>query len=197
MGMGLNFRPVITSTITGKTYPDTKAGRDQMDRDEGRVRIPNSAMEAMVTLQAAMIVARKAADAIKPTIRKTGCGRMLKAHIGGMRRCIGDILCKVSASQNRTLQANTQLVTVTVSSAKAPAMINIPIEDMVAISNRALEMCAFSCSCTREQSKECQLRRAFEQVASSCVEAVRDDPTKCPYAGTGFEIDDLEGEAAK
>lgn len=189
MGWLEKMQPVIQSTITGKVYPDTKAGRDQMDRDEGRIRVPNSAMEAMVTLQAAMVVAKKAAESMTPTIRKTGAGKMLQAHIGGMRRCIGDILTKISTSQNRTLQANTQLVDITVTSRKVPAMINIDIEDLNAISNRALEMCAFSCDCTREQSKECRLRQAFEQVASSCVEAVREDPTKCPYAGTSFEIE--------
>lgn len=189
MGWLNQMQPVIQSTITGKVYPDTKAGRDQMDRDEGRIRVPNSAMEAMVTLQAAMVVAKRAAESMTPTIRKTGAGKMLKCHIGGMRRCIGDILTKISATQNRTLQANTQLVDITVTSRKVPAMINIDIEDLNAISNRALEMCAFSCDCTREQSKECRLRQAFEQVASSCVEAVREDPTKCPYAGTSFEIE--------
>lgn len=182
-----NWNQVIVSQITGKSYPDTKAGRDQMDKDEGRIRIPNSGMEALVTLQAAMIVARKSVDSIMPTIRKTGAGKMLKCQIGGMRKSLGDILAKVSASQNRTLQANTQLVTITVSSQKVPAMINIDVDDLTHICNRALEMCAFSCACTREESKECRLRRAFEQVASSSVEAVRQDHTKCPYAGVELE----------
>lgn len=180
--------PVIISQITGKSYPDTKKGREQMDRDEGRIRMPNSGIEAMVALQACAFVARKSAETIEPFIKKTGAGKMLKAQIAGMRKSIGDILCKVSASQNRTLQANTQLVNISVTSGKVPAMINIDVEDLTHICNRALEMCAFSCACTREQSKECRLRQALEQVASSSVEAVREDPTKCPYAGRSLEI---------
>lgn len=188
MGWLNQMQPVIQSAITGKVYPDTKAGRDQMDRDEGRIRVPNSAMEALVVLRAAVTVMKKAIDSVWMIVKKTGVGRMIKAHIWGLDKCLTAIMSKVSASQNRTLQANTQLVDITVTSHKVPAMINIDIEDLNAISNRALEMCAFSCDCTREQSKECRLRQAFEQVASSCVEAVREDPTKCPYAGTSFEM---------
>lgn len=183
-------RPTITSTITGKVYPDTKQGREQMDRDEGRVRMPNSGMEALVTLQAASITAQRAAETIKPFIRKTGAGKMLKAQVMGMRKSIGEIMTKVSCAQNRTLQANNQLVNITVSSGRVPAMINIDVEDLTHIANRALEMCAFSCACTREQSKDCRLRQAFEQVCSASVEAVREDATKCPYAGLSLEVED-------
>lgn len=181
--------PTITSTITGKTYPDTKQGRAQMDADEGRIRMPNSGLEAMVTLQAASYAAQRAAETIKPFIRKTGVGKMLKAQVMGMRKSIGEILTKVSCSQNRTLQANNQLVSITVSSGRVPAMVNIDVEDLTHICNRALEMCAFSCACTREESKECRLRQAYEQVCSASVEAVREDPTKCPYAGLSLEVE--------
>lgn len=186
--MSWDFRRTIRSEITGKVYPDTKQGRDQMDRDEGRIRIPNSALEAMVTLQASLVVAGKAAESMAPFVKKTGAGKMLKCHIAGMRRSIRDMLCKVSSSQNRTLQANTQLVSITVSSGRVPAMINIDVEDMEHICNRALETCELMCTCTREESKNCRLRHAFEQVASGCVETIRQDATKCPYAGSKFEI---------
>ena len=187
MGM-FNMQPIIRSA-TGKVYPDTKAGRAQMDQDEGRQRMPNSGMEALIVLRACVTMARKSAENIAPFIKKTGAGRMLKANIGGMRKSVEDIFKRVSSTQVCTLEANTQLQHISVSSGKVPAMINIDVEDLTHICNRALEMCAFSCACTREESKECRLRQAFEQVASSCVEAVRDDSTKCPYAGTGFEIE--------
>lgn len=182
--------PTITSTITGKVYPDTKQGRAQMDADEGRIRIPNSGLEALVTLYAASYAAQKTVETIKPFIKKTGAGRMLKAQVMGMRKSIDEIMTKVSCSQNRTLQANNQFVTITVSSGRVPGMVNIGIEDLTHICNRALEMCAFSCACTREESKNCRLRQAFEQVCSASVEAVREDPTKCPYAGMSLEVEE-------
>lgn len=184
-----NARPVVISKITGKSYQDTKEGWAQMDMDEGRVRVPNSVMEAIVTLIACVKVAMKAVVTILPFIKKTGAGKMLKAQIAGMHKSLSDILRKVSVKQNRTLENNTQLVTITVSSGKLPAMINIDVDDMECICNRALEMCAFSCGCTREESKECRLRQAFEQVASASVEAVHEDPTKCPYAGRSIDLD--------
>lgn len=186
--MSWDIRPIIRSEISGKVYPDTKQGRDQMDRDEGRIRIPNSALEAMVTLQASLALAWKAAESMTPFVKKTGAGKMLKCHIAGMRRSIRDMLCKVSASQNRTLQANTNLVSITVSSSRVPAMINIDVDDMEHICNRALEMCGLMCTCTREESKDCRLRHAFEQVASGRVETIREDATKCPYAGASLDV---------
>lgn len=181
--------PIIISKITGKRYPNTKEGRAQLDRDEGRERLNNSGIESLVALQACDTVGQKAYASIDKFVKKTGAGKMLKAQIAGMRKSLRDIMSKVSVSQIRTLQANTQLVNITVTSSRVPAMVNIDVEDLTHICNRALEMCAFSCACTREESKECRLRQALEQVASSCVEAVRSDPTKCPYAGTSFEAE--------
>ena len=187
--MSWDIRPIIRSQITGKVYPDTKQGRDQMDKDEGRIRVPNRVMQALVLFKACVDTSLRELESVQPFIKKTGAGRMLKCQIAGMRKSVRDMMCKVSASQNRTLQANTQLTYVTVTSSKVPAMINIDVEDLTHICNRALEMCAFSCACTREESKECKLRHAFEQVASSSVEAVRMDATKCPYAGAEFDVE--------
>lgn len=128
--------PTITSKVTGKTYPDTRAGRDQLDEDEGRVRIPNNAMEALTVLRACQIMANRCADVLAPTIRKTGMGKMIKAQAAGLKKSIGDIMTKVSATQCRSLDANTQQQTITVSSSKIPSMINVDVEDMEQICNR-------------------------------------------------------------
>lgn len=181
--------PTITSTITGKVYPDTKQGRAQMDADEGRVRMPNSGLEAMIGMEAALYVLDKNSTTIKPFIDKTGAGKMLRMYVGGIRKSLGEITRKLSVGQNVSLQKNTQLTTITVSSGSVPAMVNIDIRDLTHICNRALEMCAFSCACTREESKNCRLRQALGQVASASVEAVRKDPTKCPYAGMSLEVE--------
>lgn len=181
--------PTIISKVTGKTYPDTREGRSQLDEDEGRVRIPNSAMEALTVLQACQIMANRCAEALAPTIRKTGQGKMIKAQAAGLKKSIGDIMTKVSATQCRSLEVNTQQQTITVSSSKIPSMINIDVEDMEQICNRALEMCAFGCECTREESKRCRLREAFEQVTVSLGGCDGSDPTKCPFAGRGVEME--------
>lgn len=188
------LKPIIRSAVTGNVYPDTREGRRQLDEDEGRIRIPNSAMEAITVLQACQIMARRCAEALAPTIRKTGKGKMIKAQAGGLRRSVSDIMTKVSAVQCRSLDANTQNQTITVTSSKIPSMINIDVEDMEHICNRALEMCSFSCDCTREQSKACRLREAFEQVTVSLGGADGSDPSKCPFAGQGVVINAKEDE---
>lgn len=126
-----------------------------MDRDDGRVRIPNSGLEALVVLQAAAKTAERASQTVAPFVRKTGAGKMLRAHIGGMRKSLSDMMCKISAAQNLSLQNNTKLVEITVTSQRMPAMINVSIDDMLSICDQALRMCELFCECSREQSKAC------------------------------------------
>lgn len=185
----LYLQPTLRSGVSGKVYPDTRQGREQMDRDEGREHIPNSGMEAMVVLIACAQVAARAAETIAPFVRRTGAGRMLKAQAAGMKKSIGELMQKISSAQNRTIQNNSNLVNITVTAARVPAMINIDGDDMEHICNRALEMCAFSCDCTREESKGCRLRHALEQIPLAAAAPLRSDPNQCPYAGARLEVD--------
>jgi hypothetical protein len=116
---------------------------------------------------------------------------MLKAQIGGMSKSLDSMMRKVSIGQVRTLNANTNQVTVTVSSARVPGCINIDADDLTHIANRALEACSMYCSCTRDESKHCRLRKALENVPSASVEGMGTDPTRCPYAGVQMEVDEL------
>ena len=163
-----------------------------MDRDDGRVRIPNSGLEALVVLQAAAKTAERAAQTVAPFVRKTGAGKMLRAHIGGMRKSL-------------SLQNNTKLVEITVTSQRMPAMINVSIDDMLSICDQALRMCELSCECSREQSKACPLRRALDTIPCEMGSGAWEDAGKCPYRGQrvvweevlGDECDAGEAQAAQ
>lgn len=197
--------PIIRSTATGKAYPNTRQGREQMDRDDGRLRIPNSGLEALVVLQAAAKTAERASQTVAPFVRKTGAGKMLRAHIGGMRKSLSDMMCKISAAQNLSLQNNTKLVEITVTSQRMPAMINVSIDDMLSICDQALAMCELSCECNREQSKACPLRRALDTIPCEMGSNAWEDAGKCPYRGQrvvweevlGDESDAGEAQAAE
>lgn len=84
--------PVLISQDTGKRYPATKAGRAQLDADEGRIRLHNDQMESMIVLRGCLVVMRKAVENLKPFVRKTGKGRMLAAAIGLLYRATADMM---------------------------------------------------------------------------------------------------------
>ena len=177
----------LTSHDTGKIYPDTKQGRDAMDRDEERVRLSNTQLEALLVLSGFYQVMRDAIVRLKPYAKRTGTGKMLPAAVGMIGKMLSDMLRKVSAHQLRTLKANTNQVSVSISSGKVPAMVNIDLEDLQHIANRALETCEMVCTASREESKTCRLRRAFEQVPGA-RDGLRTDESKCPYACAELEV---------
>lgn len=181
--------PILISQDTGKRYPATKAGRAQLDADEGRVRLYNDQMEAMIVLRGCLVVMRKAVERLKPFIRKTGKGRMLSAAMGLMYKATADLMNKVSAAQCATMDANTKGVTVSVSSVKVPAYVNIDHDDLLMITDRALEACEMYCTADCQQSKSCLLREAFEQVPMLGDLPRGAGAQDCPYMGVRLEAE--------
>lgn len=170
----------LTSDSTGKVYPNNKQGRAQLDRDEGRERLTNDALEALVILDACQQLQLRAAEKLAGFRRKTGRGRMLNAHIAAIGKQVCGMLEKVSSGQVMTLQANTRKVSLTVSSARVPCKVNIDVEDLVALANQAMEACSLSCTKSPKDMRQCAVRRALEQVPSMAVRTGRG--AECPYA---------------
>lgn len=181
--------PVLISKVTGKRYPATKAGRAQLDADEGRVKLYNDQLEAMVVARGCLVMLRGTLERLMPFIKATGAGKMLAAGIGLVRRCIEQMMCKVSSAQCQTMDANTRGVTVTVSSVKVPGMVNISQPDLTMITDRALEACEMYCTASCQESKSCPLRRALECVPM--LSGVKRDAgaEDCPYKGVRLEVD--------
>lgn len=182
-----HYSPVLISQTTGKVYPNTKEGHAAIDADEGRQRLTNDQMEAMIVLRGAYLIARKALPIIKPFCKRTGAGRMLAAAMGGMGKALEQIFCKVSSRQFKTLQANTTGVAVTVSSVKVPAMVNIDVDHLRMITDRALEACEMYCTASCQESKQCLLRRAYEQVPMLGEIQRGAGQRDCPYMGVRLE----------
>lgn len=181
--------PILISQDTGKRYPATKAGRAQLDADEGRVRLYNDQMESMIVLRGCLVVMRKAVDNLKPFVRKTGKGRMMSAAVGLLYKATADMMSKVSAAQCATMDANTKGVTVSVSSAKVPAYVNIDHDDLLMITDRALEACEMYCTADCQASKSCLLRKAFEQVPMLGELRRGAGAQDCPYMGVRLEAE--------
>lgn len=170
----------LTSDSTGKVYPDTKQGRAQLDRDEGRERLTNDALEALIILDACWQLQKQAVERLASFQAKVGRGKMLKAHVAGISKEICDVMEKVCCGQVKTMQANTHQVSISVSSARVPCMVNIDMEHLVAIANQAMETCSLGCTKTPKEMRQCAVRRALEQVPSMAIQTRRG--AECPYA---------------
>jgi len=170
----------LTSDSTGKVYPNTKQGRAQLDQDESRERLTNDALEALIILDACQQLQKQAVQRLTTFQRKIGRGKMLKAHVAGISKDICDMMEKVSCSQVMTMQANTHQVSISVSSAKVPCMVNIDLEQLVLIANQAIDSCSLGCTKTPVEMRQCAVRRALEQVPSMAIRTGRG--AECPYA---------------
>lgn len=179
--------PILISQETGKRYPNTKAGRAQLDADENRIRLQNDQMESMIVLRGCLLVMRKVVDNLKPFMRKTRMGRMIPAAMGLMYKETAGMMSKVSAAQCATMDANTKGVTVSISSAKVPAYVNIDHDDLLLIFDRALESCEMYCTASCQESKSCLLRRAYEQVPMMGELRRGAGAQDCPYMGVRVE----------
>jgi hypothetical protein len=178
---------ILISQVTGKRYPDTKAGRDALDKDEGRQKLYNDQMEAMIVLMGAYRIARKAAPMLKPFGKKTGTGRMLSAAVGLLGNAIYSMCGKVCVNQFRTIEHNTTGVSITVSASKVPGMVNIDCDHLLAITDRALEACEMYCTADCEASKSCLLREALEAVPMMGDLPRGASADECPYRGVRLE----------
>ena len=166
-----------------------KASCDAIDKDQGRIRLQNSAVEAVVVLLSCYVIGNKAAEVLEPFVKKTGRGRMLKAHFGGISKQIDQLIEGVSLSQLKTIRANTHHVSMTISAHPFETYANISHTHLLALTSQALEACGMFCDKNRTESRRCPVRKALEQIPGVLKDKLDCDPDKCPYAGTSFEIE--------
>lgn len=187
-GMPGPLKPVLISKTTGKKYPNTKEGRDQLDRDEGREKLYNDQLEALIVSMGAYRVLRRAMPMLKAFGQKTGTGRMLSASVGLIGGVLNSLCSKVKTSQWQMIEHNTKDVCITISASKVDGMVNIPSDYLLPIVDRALEACEMYCTARCEDSKGCALREAFEHVPALGGLQRGAGTDGCPYRGVRVEV---------
>ena len=136
-------------------------------------------------------------DVLQPFAQYAGADRRIKQAIALLCNANQMLSDKISGAQLITIANNTDDNSISLSSMprQQPGCVNIDWQTLCHITNRALESCEMSCTCNLYQSKECQLRRAFEQVPSLALAArvqAKKDKRICPYMM--LELDpDLNG----
>lgn len=163
----------------------------EIDQSEGRVRLNGEGLEAMIVFLSMRLLLRKATESLKPFLAKTKAARMIWAVLGLLDKLADDMLNHVSVAQLKTIYANTNEIVVSLSCGKMNSYANISYEHMHALASKALESCELLCTRTREESKDCPMRKAMDHVPGICHRKLTKDPTQCPYAGAAFDVEDV------
>jgi len=168
---------------------------EAIDREENRIRISGSEQEAMMAMIAAGNLFTQAVPMLEALARHAGVLPRLRQSLTIMRKSIIAMNMHIATRQMGAIASQMADSTITISANASAAHVNIPLEDLLHICNRATENCGLMCPATRDESKACHLRAALDLVPG-CKEAskeiARRYSDRCPYRDVQMEID--EGE---
>lgn len=157
------------------------------DEQKGRRRLNNAEVDMMIALKVGInFILQAYEDVLQPFAQYAGADRRMKQAIALLCNANRMMSDKIAGAQLITIANNTDDNSVSLSSMpkQKPGCINIDWQALCHIVNRALESCEMTCTCDLIQSKQCDLRRAFEQVPSLALAArvqAKKDKTSCPY----------------
>ena len=166
---------------------------ERINKEFNRRRCNGNEMEQMIGLVSAGNLFRQCAKELESHAEHSGDVALLRRVCSMVKTLAVRLANHVEARQLGAIMAQTHGARITVAATPHPAMVNIDLEALLHICNRAMEQCDFCCVCTREQSKDCQLRKALELVPGvkeQGKEYARKDSTRCPYRGMEMEVDD-------
>lgn len=168
---------------------------EALNREQNRRHITGAEMEAMICLTVGGNLLIKHAPVIYHHAEHRGKLRQLKRLITTTRNLLTTLNMAVEVRQMGSICTQLENNCISVSSEPVEGYVNIRLHDLLTICNKAMDSCSWSCTCTREESKSCELRRALELVPgvnAQGKEIARKDATKCPYRGMEMEV---EGDA--
>ena len=157
-----------------------------------RIRINGNELEQMVGLVSAGNLFRQCLAELTRLAGHAGQIRFAKRVSTEIKTLCVRLASQVECRQMGSIMAQTDGARITVAASPNPAYVNIELENLLHICNRAMEQCDFCCTCTRDQSKDCKLRKALDLVPGvkeQGKEYARKDATKCPYRGMEMEVE--------
>lgn len=165
---------------------------ERINREFNRIRLNGNEMEQMIGLISAGNLFRQCAKELEKVAEHAGARRLLRQVRSTIKTVAVRMNNHVEARQLGAIIAQTDRAKLTVSAEYTPAMVNIKLDDLLTLCNAAMEQCSWSCTCTRDESKECFLRKVLEivpGVKETGKENARKDATKCPYRGLEMEVE--------
>lgn len=167
---------------------------ETLNRTQNRRPISGREMECMQGLITAGNLIIQCAPVLFDHAEHIGKRANLKRLVTQMRRLFKQLNMSVEVRQMGAICGQIENAHITVSADYVPGWVNIRLDDLLHICNRAMEQCDMVCTCTREESKACQLRRALELVPGvkdQGKQYARMDATRCPYRGMEMEMEVL------
>lgn len=172
-----------------KVYDEQVLAR--LDKEQGRKRMNSAQVEALISMVVGQQLLHNGYDTLRSHAKYAGADRRLNMAIPMAGNAISQLSDKISGEQLITISNNTQGVCITLSAEPMDGQVNVSYKRLARIVSAALETCELSCACNREQSKACELRRAYECVPGMKLAAKQNskDPDRCPYAGLEIEVE--------
>lgn len=165
---------------------------DAINAQCNRLRISGNEMEQMIGFIAAGNLLRQCAVQLSDFAKETGDLALLKRVSTQLKTIAVRLATRIEVRQMGAIMNQTDRAKLTVSAEYTPAMVNIKLDDLLVLCNQAMDTCGWNCTCTRDQSKDCPLRKVLETVPGvkeAGKEIARKDATKCPYKGLEMEVE--------
>ncbi len=165
---------------------------ERINREFNRIRLNGNEMEQMIGLISAGNLFRQCAKELEKVAEHAGARRLLRQVRSTIKTVAVRMNNHVEARQLGAIIAQTDRAKLTVSAEYTPAMVNIKLDDLLTLCNAAMEQCSWSCTCTRDESKDCFLRKVLEivpGVKETGKDIARKDATRCPYRGMEMEVE--------
>lgn len=165
---------------------------DAINREGNRLRISGNEMEQMIGFVAASNLLRQCAVQLSDFAAETDNLAFLKRISTQLKTAAVRLATRIEVRQMGAIMNQTDRAKLTVSAEYTPAMVNIKLDDLLVLCNQAMDTCGWNCICTRDQSKDCPLRKVLETVPGvkeAGKEIARKDATKCPYRGLEMEVE--------
>lgn len=165
---------------------------EAINREQNRRHLNGAEMEAMTALITAGNILIQTAPVLFDHADHIGKRSQLKRLVTQYRKLMTKLNMAVEVRQMCAICGQLENAKICVSAEPVARYVNVRHDTLMHICNRAMEMCDMCCTCTREESKQCELRRALELVPGvkeQGKEIARKDATRCPYRGMEMEGD--------
>ncbi len=152
---------------------------EQIDKEEGRVRLPAQCITALIGLGGAIVLWKQNADIMAPTLKKMGLWDKTRCAEGLMRWILDRICRNMCVRQNLAIQENTRDMIISVGVKPAPRCINVPQDVADELVGAVMRDTCNMCLKDEREAGKCPLRKALDAVPG----VVSDESGwwACPY----------------
>lgn len=165
-----------------------KAQLAQLDRDQGRTPLNARQQQHVMYLSTGRWLVEEAFLGLEDFLRKAGAWRRIRIAMPLIRNALQLVADHMCCNQLLSMANNLEGMTVTLSASPITnpdsGCLNVRYNAINAICGQALHACDL-CAKTRAQSRDCPVRKAFDQVPALQLAARQIDmgAEACPYQG--------------